>query len=204
MSFPPTSILRTASRTRRPRDEGDDVREAEANVDHEAAVGIRRMLQAVGIGGQVRRGRAQDGLESVLVEEELVETVLDGGKVEVGLRHDQVLLAGVELEAVLAEEVVEDGLLVVPVDEVALLKGEQVEEGAQIAAVVDLVGNEGAPFLALGLHDAVGEDATRGRVGEPGLDGRAAYVHHKCWRGGRHVLWRRSHRHLLFWNITCL
>ena len=42
-----------------------------------------------------------------------------------------------------------------PVDEVPLLKGEHVEEGAEVAAVVDLVSDEGASLLALGLRDAV-------------------------------------------------
>ena len=41
--------------------------------------------------------------------------------------------------------------LVLPVDEVPLLEGEHVEEGAEVAAVVNLVANEGAPLLALGL-----------------------------------------------------
>ena len=56
--------------------------------------------------------------------------------------------------------------LVLPVDEVALLEGEHVEEGAEVAAVVDLVADERAALLALGLRDAVRDHARRGRVRE--------------------------------------
>ena len=54
--------------------------------------------------------------------------------------------------------------LVLPVDEVPLLEGEHVEEGAEVAAVVDLVSDEGASLLALGLRDAVGDDPRHRRV----------------------------------------
>ena len=47
----------------------------------------------------------------VLLEEYLVEAVLDGGKVEVGLREDDALGGGVDVEAVLAEHVVPHGFL---------------------------------------------------------------------------------------------
>ena len=54
--------------------------------------------------------------------------------------------------------------LVLPVDKVALLEGEHVEEGAEVAAVVDLVADERAALLALGLRDAVRDHARRGRI----------------------------------------
>ena len=54
--------------------------------------------------------------------------------------------------------------LVLPVDEVALLEGQHVEEGAEVAAVVDLVADEGAPLLALGLRDAVRDHPRHRRV----------------------------------------
>ena len=54
--------------------------------------------------------------------------------------------------------------LVFPVDEVALLEGQHVEEGAEVAAVVDLVADEGAPLLALGLRDAIWDHPRHRRV----------------------------------------
>ena len=47
----------------------------------------------------------------VLLKEYLVEAVLDGGKVEVGLREDDALGSGVDIEAVLAEHIVPHSLL---------------------------------------------------------------------------------------------
>ena len=79
--------------------------------------------------------------------------------------------------------------LVLPVDEVPLLEGEHIEEGAEVAAVVDLVANEGAPLLALGLRDAVRDHLRHRRVREAGLDVGAAGVHDKGRR-------RLRHRHL--------
>ena len=52
-----------------------------------------------------------------------------------------------------------------PVDEVSLLEGQHVEEGAEVAAVVDLVADEGTPLLALGLRDAVRYHPRHRRVG---------------------------------------
>ena len=59
-----------------------------------------------------------------------------------------------------------------PVDEVPLLEGEHVEEGAEVAAVVDLVADKGASLLALGLRDAVRDHARRRRVRETLKKGR--------------------------------
>ena len=53
-----------------------------------------------------------------------------------------------------------------PVDEVPLLEGEHVKEGAEVAAVVDLITNEGSPLLALGLCDAVRDHPRHGGVRE--------------------------------------
>ena len=47
----------------------------------------------------------------VLLEENLVEAVLDGGKVEVRFGKDDTLRSGVDVETVLAEHVVPYGLL---------------------------------------------------------------------------------------------
>ena len=47
----------------------------------------------------------------VLLEENLVEAVLDGGKVEVGFGEDDTLRGGVDVETVLAEHIVPHGLL---------------------------------------------------------------------------------------------
>ena len=55
--------------------------------------------------------------------------------------------------------------LVLPVDEVALLEGQHVEEGAEVAAVVDLVADECASLLALGLRNAVRDHPRHRRVG---------------------------------------
>ena len=54
--------------------------------------------------------------------------------------------------------------LVLPVDEVALLEGQHVEEGAEVAAVVDLVADECASLLALGLRNAVRDHPRHRRV----------------------------------------
>ena len=45
-----------------------------------------------------------------------------------------------------------------------LLEGEHVEEGAEVAAVVDLVADERAALLALGLRDAVRDHPRHRRV----------------------------------------
>ena len=88
---------------------------------------------------------SKDSGEAVLLEEHLREPFLDGGEVEKRLSEDQGGGVGLDVEALLAKDVVPDGLLVIPIDEVAFLRWQQVEQGGEVSTVVHLVPNEGAP-----------------------------------------------------------
>jgi hypothetical protein len=97
----------------------------------------------------------QKALEPIFLKEYLTQPLLNGGKIEIGLSDDEPQLFWLDVEALLAEEMVPDGLLVVPVDEVAPLEGQHVEEGGKVTTVLNLITNKGATLLRLGLHDAV-------------------------------------------------
>ena len=88
---------------------------------------------------------SQDSGEAVLLKEHLREPFLDGGEVEEGLSEDECGGVGLDVEALLAKEIIPHGLLVIPVDQVAFLGWQQVEQGGEVSAVVHLVPNEGAP-----------------------------------------------------------
>ena len=88
---------------------------------------------------------SKDSGEAVLLKEHLREPFLDGGEVEKGLSEDQGGGVRLDVEALLAEDVVPDSLLVIPIDEVAFLGWQQVEQGGKVSTVVNLVPNEGAP-----------------------------------------------------------
>ena len=87
----------------------------------------------------------EDPGEAVLLEEHLREPLLDGAEVEERLGEDQGGRVRLHIEALLAKEVVPDGLLVVPVDQVAFLGGKKVKQGGEVPAVVDLVAHKSAP-----------------------------------------------------------
>jgi hypothetical protein len=70
----------------------------------------------------------------------------------------------------------------VPINQVAPLEGQHVEERREIPAIVDLVPDEGPSLLALGLGDAVGDDPGRDRVREAALEEGGAIVQDE---GGR-------------------
>ena len=90
----------------------------------------------------------EDPGEAVLLEEHLREPLLDGTEVEERLGEDQGGRVGLHVEALFPEEVVPDGLLVVPVDQVALLGGKKVKQGGEVPAVVDLVAHKSAPEVS--------------------------------------------------------
>ena len=90
----------------------------------------------------------EDPGEAVLLEEHLREPLLDGAEVEERLSEDQGGRVRLHVEALFPEEVVPDGLLVVPVDQVALLGGKKVEQGGEVPAVVDLVAHKSAPEVS--------------------------------------------------------
>ena len=122
------------------------------------------------VAGEVGSVGSQDSGEAVLLKEHLREPFLDGGEVEKRLSEDQGCGVGLDVEALLAEDIVPDGLLVIPIHQVAFLRWQQVEQRREVSAVVHLVPNEGAPdsvsirnllsflflpLLRLCLHDAV-------------------------------------------------
>ena len=88
---------------------------------------------------------SQDSGEAILLKEHLREPFLDGGEVEKGLSEDQCGGVRLDVEALLAEDIVPDGLLVIPIHQVAFLGWQQVEQGGEVSAVVHLIPNEGAP-----------------------------------------------------------
>ena len=90
----------------------------------------------------------EDPGEAVLLEEHLREPLLDGAEVEERLGEDQGGRVRLHVEALFPEEVVPDGLLVVPVDQVAFLGGKKVEQGGEVPAVVDLVAHKSAPEVS--------------------------------------------------------
>ena len=96
------------------------------------------------IAGEIRCMGSKDSGEAVLLKEHLREPFLDGGEVEEGLSEDQRGGVRLDVEALLAKEIVPDGLLVIPVDEVAFLSWQQVEQGGEVSAVVHLITNKGA------------------------------------------------------------
>jgi hypothetical protein len=89
----------------------------------------------------------QEALKPVLFKEDLAKALLDGRKIEVGFCDDQPELLGLQIEALLPEQVVPHRLLVIPVDQVALLEGQHVEEGGEITTVLDLIAHKGSPLL---------------------------------------------------------
>ena len=91
---------------------------------------------------------SEDPGEAVLLEEHLREPLLDGAEVEERLGEDQGGRVWLHVEALFPEEVVPDGLLVVPVDQVAFLGGKKVEQGGEVPAVVDLVAHKSAPEVS--------------------------------------------------------
>ena len=90
----------------------------------------------------------EDPGKAVLLEEHLSEPLLDGAEVEERLGEDQGGRVWLHVEALFPEEVVPDGLLVVPVDQVAFLGGKKVEQGGEVPAVVDLVAHKSAPEVS--------------------------------------------------------
>ena len=65
----------------------------------------------------------------MILKEHLREPFLDGGEVEKRLSEDQGGGVGLDVEALLAKDIVPDGLLVIPINQVALLCWQQVEQG---------------------------------------------------------------------------
>ena len=88
---------------------------------------------------------SQDSGEAVLLKEHLREPFLDGGEVEKRLSEDQGGGVGLDVEALLAKDVVPDGLLVVPIHQVAFLGWQEVEQRGEVSAVIHLISNEGSP-----------------------------------------------------------
>ena len=72
---------------------------------------------------------SKDSGEAVLLKEHLREPFLDGGEVEKGLSEDQGGGVRLDVEALLAKDIIPDGLLVIPINQVALLCWQQVEQG---------------------------------------------------------------------------
>ena len=72
---------------------------------------------------------SQDSGEAVLLKEHLREPFLDGGEVEKGLSEDQCGGVRLDVEALLAKDIIPDGLLVIPINQVAFLCWQQVEQG---------------------------------------------------------------------------
>ena len=66
----------------------------------------------------------------------------------------------------------------IPVDKIALLEGEEIEQGREVSAVVNLVSDEGSTLLRFGLHDAVGHHPGAGLGGVAHLERIAAIVYH--------------------------
>ena len=97
------------------------------------------------VAGKVRCMGSEDSGEAVLLEEHLREPLLDGSEVEEGLGEDQGGGARLDVEALLAKDIIPDGLLVIPINQVAFLCWQQVEQGGEVPAVINLVANKGAP-----------------------------------------------------------
>lgn len=81
---------------------------------------------------------------------------MDGGEIEGWLRDDHGDVVQVDRTAFFGENVVPDGFLGVPVEEVALLEGQHVVEAGYVSALVDLVTNEGPSSLTFCLRYAIG------------------------------------------------
>ena len=88
---------------------------------------------------------SQDSREAVLLKEHLREAFLDGGEVEKGFRKDQGGGVRLDVEALLAKKIIPDCFLVIPIDQVAFLSWEQVEQRREVSAIVYLIPNESAP-----------------------------------------------------------
>ena len=81
------------------------------------------------VAGKVRCMGSEDSGEAVLLEEHLREPFLDGSEVEEGLGEDQGGGVRLDVEALLAKDIIPDGLLVIPINQVAFLCWQQVEQG---------------------------------------------------------------------------
>lgn len=103
-----------------------DVGEAETTVNHKATRLIRE-LDFVLITAEICRSCPQHTLKTVLIEQNFIQPFLNRSKVEVGLCNYEFFGVWLKVEAALAKSVVPDGLLVIPIYQVALLKWKHVE-----------------------------------------------------------------------------
>ncbi len=85
----------------------------------------------------------------VLLKKDFAERVLNGGEVEDRLGQDQVEILGTNLEDVAAKDIVPELSLSVPIDQVALLEGKEVEQAREVLAVLQLGPNEAATAFRL-------------------------------------------------------
>ena len=127
-------------------DEGDTVGETEARVNDQAAALVGKLFPVLKgvwmfywqktkpmfkylVAGKVRCMGSEDSGEAVLLEEHFREPLLDGSEVEEGLGEDQGGGVRLDVEALLAKDIIPDGLLVIPINQVAFLCWQQVEQG---------------------------------------------------------------------------
>lgn len=121
---------------------GGDVCEGESRIDHQTAE-LRRFSVEVVMSAERAGVGPESRLELVLLEQDLVHGLLDGGEVEVRLGDDDAGVCELHLEHLLPKQMIPHFPLHVPVDQITLLEGQDVEESGGIFDLIQLVGSEG-------------------------------------------------------------